>query len=142
MNRLSRSTALKIAAVIMVLLSLIDIVVFQIPGLVSGQAVVDAASSADAGPPFFMVLISFTIDVIALVAAYGAWNQQRWGVVLLIITAALKALPSLLGMIFAPDGTTKIIGGTGMLLATLVIVLCLWRERRPATGNGTMQATH
>ena len=140
MNRLSRATALKSAAIIMVLFSIIDIVVFQIPSLIDSEAAVKAA--ANEGPPFFMVILAFTVDIVALVAAYGAWNKQRWGVVLLIVSAALNALPSLGGMIFAPDVTTRIIGGIGLVFAAIVIVLCLWRDRRSVAGDGTIQATN
>src|SRR5262245_26579798 len=134
MNRLSRANALKIAAVLMALLALFDAVFYEIPALLQGQAAVDAAANAAGGPPFFMVITTFTIDIVAIVAAYGAWNAQRWGVVLLLITAILTTLPGLAGMLLAPDMSTKILSGIGAVLGIIVVVLCLWRERRPV-GN-------
>lgn len=132
MNRLSRANALKIAAIIMVVLSLLDIIVYEIPALLQGQAAVDAAASSTGGPPFFMVIAQFTIDIVAIVAAFGAWRAQRWGVVLLVVTAILISLPALAGMLFAPDLSTKIVSGVGAILGIIVVILCLWREHRPA----------
>jgi hypothetical protein len=81
-----------------------------------------------------MVITTFTIDIVAIIAAYGAWNAQRWGVVLLVITAILTTLPGLAGMLLAPDLSTRIMAGIGAILGVVVVVLCLWRERRP-TGS-------
>src|SRR3954451_25451565 len=107
MNRLSRANALKIAAVLMVLMSLFDIIWFEIPALLQGEAATDAIANTTGGPPFFMVIVTFTLDIVAIVAAYGAWQAQRWGVVLLLITAILTTLPSVAGMLFAPDTATR-----------------------------------
>jgi hypothetical protein len=136
MNRLTRANALKIAAVLMALLALFDAVFYEIPALLQGQAAVDAAANTAGGPPFFMVITTFTIDIVAIIAAYGAWNAQRWGVVLLVITAILTTLPGLAGMLLAPDLSTKIMAGIGAILGIVVVVLCLWRERRPTGSSG------
>lgn len=137
MNRLSRANALKIAAALMALLALFDAVFYEIPALLQGQAAVDAAANAAGGPPFFMVITTFTIDIVAIIAAYGAWNAQRWGVVLLIITAILTTLPGLAGTLFAPDLSTRIISGMGTVLGIIVVVLCLWREQKPTGSSVT-----
>ena len=72
MNNLSRSNALKIAAVIVLVLALFNVIVYDIPFLTQGMAALDQASNADQGPPFFMVILEFAVDVLAIVAAYGA----------------------------------------------------------------------
>jgi hypothetical protein len=135
MNRLSRSTALKIAAVLMVLMSLFDIIGFEIPALLAGAEAIDKLANTTGGPPFFMVIATFTVDIIAIVAAYGAWQAQRWGVILLLVTAILTTIPALAGMLFAPDMPTRVSAGVGVILGILVVVLCLWRDRRAASNS-------
>jgi hypothetical protein len=64
MGAMTRSTALKTAAVLSVLVALIGIGLYDLPNLVLG--------ARDSDGPFALVLGSFTSDVLALVAAYGA----------------------------------------------------------------------
>ncbi|HEX9440014.1 MAG TPA: hypothetical protein VF909_10040 [Roseiflexaceae bacterium] len=132
MNRLSRPTALKIAAAIILVMSLVEIFVYDLPDLFRGAAAVDQVAAANGGPPYIAVLLIFVVSIVGIVAAYGAWRGQKWGVVLVIIVAVLRELDSLAGFLFAPLLTTRILGGVGVVLCLLVIVLCLWRERKPA----------
>ncbi len=132
MNRLSRPTALKIAAAIILVMSLVEIFVYDLPDLFRGAAAVDQVAAANGGPPYIAVLLIFVVSIVGIVAAYGAWRGQKWGVVLVIIVAVLRELDSLAGFLFAPLLTTRILGGIGVVLCLLVIVLCLWRERKPA----------
>ncbi len=132
MNRLTRSTALKIAAVIVLVLSLADMIIYEIPALMQGMTVVNQAAMADSsGPPFFMVLLSFAADVLAIVAAYGAWHAQRWGVILIIVLSAFNTISGIMGALFAGDDTTRVFAAFGVVLALLSIILCLWREQTP-----------
>lgn len=130
MNRLSRSTALKIAAVITLVLALLDLVIYEIPPLMLGQVAVDQIANGDgSGPPFFMVLLQSAFDILAIVASYGAWRAQRWGVILVIVISAFSSLTGILGVLFAGDATTRIFAAVGVVLSLAAIVLCLWRER-------------
>ena len=131
MRRLDRSTALKLAAAITLLMSLLQIFVYQLGDLLRGADAVNAAAAANQGPPYVMVLVGFVVSILALVAAYGAWHAQRWGIVLTIVLAAYNELDGLGGMLFAPLLSTRIIAGVGVVLNIFVIVLCLWRERKP-----------
>lgn len=132
MNRLTRSTALKIAAVIAVASALFGLIMYDLPGLMAGQAAVNQIAEADgSGPPFFMVLLGAAFNVLAIVGAYGAWHGQRWGVVLLIITSAFNMLSSMLGALHTGAATTRAIGAVGVVLQLAVLTLCLWRERKP-----------
>ena len=128
MNQLSRSNALKIAAVIVLVLTLFDVVVYELPFLTQGMAALDQAANADQGPPFFMVILGFTFDILAIVAAYGTWQTQRWGVILIIIVSAFNCLNNALAAIFAPWMATRITAAALIILYLGVIYLCLRRE--------------
>ena len=128
MNKLSRSTALKIAAVIVLVVALLDMIIYEIPDLMRGMAAVDQTAITDGGPPFFMVLLAFAMDVLAIVAAYGVWRAQRWGVILAIVTSAFNCISGAFGAIFAPDGSTRVMAAIGVVLSLSVIYLCLRRE--------------
>ena len=128
MNQLSRSTGLKIAAVIVLVLTLIDMVVYELPDLASGMVAVDQAADAVGGPPFFMVILGFAFDILAIVAAYGTWQAQRWGVILVIMVSAFNCISAAAAAIFAPWVATRIFGVVSLILFLGVIVLCLRRE--------------
>jgi hypothetical protein len=131
MNRLSRSTALKIAAGIVLALALLDLFVYEMPALMLGQAAVDQVANADgSGPPFFMVLLGSAMDVLAIVTAYGLWRGLRWSVVLAIIISAFNVFSGLGGALFAGDMGTRVLSGVGVVLSIAAVVLCLWRERK------------
>jgi hypothetical protein len=136
MNKLSRSTALKIAAVIVLVVALPDMIMYEIPDLMRGMAAVDQAAMAEGGPPFFMVLLSFAVDVLAIVAAYGAWRAQRWGVILVIVISAFNSISGIFGALFAGDVPTQIFAAIGLLLSLTAIILCLWREHKPLARSG------
>ena len=133
MNNLSRSTGLKIAAVIVLVLALFNMIVYDIPFLTQGMAVLDQASNADQGPPFFMVILEFAVDVLAIVAAYGAWQAQRWGVILVIVISAFNCINVALAAVFAPWLATRIFAAVSVVLYLGVIYLCLRREPKSLT---------
>jgi len=133
MNKLSRSTALKIAAVIVLVVALLDMFVYELPDLMRGMAAVDQASMVDGGPPFSMVILGFAIDVLTMVAAYGTWQAQRWGVILVIVISAFNCISGAFGTIFAPDNSTRIFAAVAVLLSLSVIYLCLRREPKSPT---------
>ena len=129
MKSLSRSTALKIAAVISLLFALWALVA-TLPMVLRGP---DATTLANDTPPFIIVVITLVLGVVQLVAAYGVWMQQRWGIVLTIITNVLNALAAAPGILFAPTTQLFIEATVGIIVNILVIVLCLWRDRMLAT---------
>ena len=133
MNKLTRSNALKIAAVIVLGLGLFDMIVYELPFLTRGMAAVDQAANANQGPPFFMVILSFAVDVLAIVAAYGAWQAQRWGVILLILVSAFNCISAASAAIFAPWEATRILGAVFVIVYLGVIYLCLRREPKSLT---------
>jgi len=128
MNKLSRSTALKIAAVIVLVLALLDMIVYQIPDLTRGMAAINQAANAEGGPPFFMVILGFAVDVLAIVAAYGTWRAERWGIILVIVISAFNCISGAGAAIFAPWTATRILAAVAVVLSLGVIYLCLRRE--------------
>ena len=121
MGHMTRSTALKVAAALSVLVAIIGITMFDLPNLVLG-----ADGSRE---PFALVLGSFTSDVLALVAAYGAWRLQKWGVVLLIAVNAFWILQAVASLLF-DTGPAAFAFASAMLVHHIVVItLCLWRER-------------
>ena len=110
------------------MLALINVIVYDIPFLTQGMATLDQASNADQGPPFFMVILEFAFDVLAFVAAYGTWQAQRWGVILIILVSAFNSINVALAAIFAPWMVTRILAAVSVVLYLGVIYLCLRRE--------------
>jgi hypothetical protein len=121
MTVMTRSTALKVAAALSVLVALIGVALFDLPNLVLGAAGSEA--------PFALVLGSFTSDVLALVAAYGAWRGQKWGAVLLIVVNAFWIVQAVTSLLFDSTAAELIFASAMLVHHVVVISLCLWRER-------------
>jgi uncharacterized membrane protein len=128
MKGLSRSTALKIAAVLSVMMSLIS-VASVLPLIARGATGV--AQSSDS-PPYAILMIALITGVLGMVGAYGAWNQQRWGIILTILANLLNGLSAAPGILFAPQPGLMVISIGTLVVSILIIVLCLWRGPKPA----------
>ncbi len=134
MKALSRSTALKIAAALSFLMAVFT-VVFAIPLLTRGADAVDSVAGVEA-PPFFILVISLILAIVAMVAAYGTWKQQRWGIILTIIVNTISGITALPGLIIpVPFSALWWSALPGVVIPILVVILCLWR------GAKTAQAT-
>lgn len=131
MHRLSRMTALRIAAIIVFALALFDMFAWQIPGLIEGAEAVNELSQAGDGASFFFVLAGFATSVLAIIAAYGAWQGQRWGSVLVILISAWHVFTGTLAAVES-DFPTNVIAIVGLLLSLVAIILCLWRDAEAA----------
>jgi len=123
MQGLSRTRALKIAAVIAVVVAIFAIVTYDLPGLSGG---VDQFLDPY---PYGIILGSFASDVLALVAAYGAWNGKKWGAVLLIFVQLYWLIQAVSGLIIATDTFALAFAAVSLILHLVVTALCLWRER-------------
>jgi hypothetical protein len=121
MGTMTRATALRIAAALSVVVAIIGILMYDLPNLVRGA---DASAS-----PFPLVLGSFTSDVMALVAAYGAWRAQKWGVVLLIAVNAFWIVQAVTSLLFDAGAGALTFAALMLIHHVAVIALCLWRER-------------
>lgn len=135
MKAVSRSTALKIAAVLSFLMGVYNVVA-TIPLITQGSAAIDVDNKVGVeNPPYFILVMGLILGVLAIVAAYGTWKQQRWGIILAIIANAVSGITALPGLIF-PAAFSPLWWSAvpSVLIPVLVIVLCLWR------GSKTSQA--
>ena len=128
MNQMTRATAVKTAAVISFLSAVFSILA-SIPLLAQGAEVIDQSMDA---PPYFIIVLGFTLGIVAVIAAIGAWKQQRWGVILTIIINLLNGLSAAPGIFIAPQLWLTIAATVTVILSILITVLCLWRDPKPA----------
>lgn len=129
MKGLSRSTALKIAAVLSALMGIVSIA-NTLPLIARGATGV--AQSPDS-PPYAILMVGLLTGVIGIIAAYGVWNQQRWGIILTLLINLINGLGAVPGILFAPQPGLRITAVVTVVVTILIVVLCLWRERKPVT---------
>ncbi len=127
MKGLSRATALKTAAVLSVLMSIVSIV-NTLPLIARGATGV--AQSTDS-PPYAILMVGLLTEVIGIVAAYGTWNQQRWGIILTLVVNLINGLGAVPGILFAPVPALRVTAIGTVIVTILIVILCLWRERKP-----------
>jgi peptidoglycan/LPS O-acetylase OafA/YrhL len=120
MNRLGPFRWWRIAASISVVVALLAIAFYDIPSLVEG-----ADASRD---PYWLVLGSFATDIVALVAAYGAWRRQVWGVVLLLVVNVFWTLQAV-GTLLDPEHGADVVVALVMLALHAIVVWCCLRTR-------------
>jgi hypothetical protein len=128
MKSLSRATVLKIAAVLSLMMGIISIA-NVLPLIARGANGV--AQSSDS-PPYVILMVALITGILGIVGAYGAWNQQRWGIVLTILANLFNGLSAAPGILFAPQPGLMAVSTGTLIVSILIIVLCLWRERKPA----------
>lgn len=124
MSQLTRATALKIAAVLSLIVALIGLVAYDLPNLIVG--------AAGSQYPYALVLGSFVTDVLAFVAAYGAWRSQKWGAVLLILINAFWIVQAVTTLLFGATQFDLVFSSVMLVHHVVVVMLCLWRERAVA----------
>ena len=116
-----RSTALLAALALLVLLGV-------------GHLTVPFLPDADKIPP----LVRYgdvALGLVSLVAGFGLWNLQRWGIILTVIIAALNIVSAAPGMIAAPNMGLQVITVAYVVLSLLIIILVMLRSERKATGS-------
>lgn len=121
---MSRPRSYTIAVALLALYCLISLLI-ELPNLAGGAAPVAE------GPPFALTVLNFTLAILGLVAAYGAWRVQKWGVVLAIVVAALGILTALPAILFAPL-PAQLFAGLGVVWSAAIIVLLLRPTPQPA----------
>ena len=127
MKRLSRLTALKLAAILACINALSGFAM-SIPLIPRGAAYLDQVVDS---PPYFVVAASFALSIVMAIGAYGTWTNQRWGIILLLLSNAIGALLSAPGIFAAPTKILAIAATFGTLFSIMIIILCLWRDPKP-----------
>lgn len=122
MGRYGRTWSWRAAAVISVVVAVSGIAFYDVPELVAG-----AAASRD---PYWIVFGSFASDVAALIAAWGAWRRQVWGVVLLIVVNAFWTVQSTTTLFDPAGGADVAIALVTTALHLTVLWCCLRRHDR------------
>ena len=127
MSNLSRANALKIAAALSLLLGLVAVVA-AILFIQNG----DVGDSAPDAPPYFVMVAGLVLGIVRLMGGYGAWRQRQWGILLTVFANAIDGVLAVPGILFAPTTGLQISAIITVVVAIVIVVLCLWRDRRPA----------
>ncbi len=130
-QRLSRATALRIAAVLSLLIGLWSIAT-AVSTLPSGAAVLNQEGGNT--PPYSVYLMKILISPVQLIGAYGAWRNQRWGVIALLLAHTVDVVFAAPGLLFAPTPFVRHLVIFAIVTDVIVIVLCLSLDRKSAAG--------
>jgi hypothetical protein len=126
---MSRSRNYTIAAALAGLLSLANAITALIL-LPQGSAKINHSSNQ---PPYAVILIEVVVGLVGLVAAYGVFRTQRWGVILTLVLMVLNVLISLPGIPFGPTTFDKVSSAVALLVAGAAIYFLLRRDTRVGT---------
>jgi hypothetical protein len=122
----SRSRNYVIAAVLAGLLSLANAIV-ALAVLPQGANHINHSSNQ---PPYAVVVIEVIVGLIGIVAAYGVYRAQRWGVVLTLVLMVVNVLISLPGIPFGPTTFDKVGSVVSLAVAGAAIWFLLRRDTR------------
>jgi hypothetical protein len=121
---MSRSRNYTIAAALAGVLSLVNTILALIL-LPQGADKINHSSNQ---PPYTVLLIEVVVGLIGLVAAYGVFRTQRWGVILTLVLMVINVLISLPGIPFGPTMFDKVSSAAGVLVAGAAIYFLLRRD--------------
>jgi uncharacterized membrane protein (DUF2068 family) len=125
---MSRSPSYTAAAVLAGLLSLANTIV-ALALLPQGS---DKINHSTHQPPYAVILIEVVIGLVGMVAAYGVFRTQRWGVILTLVLMVVNVLISVPGIPFGPTAFDKVASALSLVIAAVVIYLLLRRDTRTA----------
>ncbi len=111
----SRPLSVTVAAVVLVLLSLLNLVPLAIEGM-----------------PAVFVYGALALGAAGLVGAAGLWMLKKWGIWLSIVVCALNLVFAAPGIPFAPDAALRVAATVTVVVSALVIVLVLLPASRRA----------
>ena len=104
-----------VAAVVLVLLSLLNLVPLAVEG-----------------KPAAFVYLGVVLGVAGLVGAAGSWVLKRWGVWLAVVVCALNLASAAPGIPFAPDAALRVAATITVLFSALIVVLVVLPASRRA----------
>ncbi len=129
---MSRPRSYIVAAALLLVYSLLN-ALEAIPRLASGASENAQAIAGQEGPPYALTVLTFVLVVLGIVATYGVWRAEKWGVTLAIGVATLSILSGLPAVLFAPVLILRLLGVIGILWCAAIIVLLLRAAPRPVT---------
>jgi uncharacterized membrane protein (DUF2068 family) len=121
---MSRSRNYTIAAVLAGILALANTIIALVL-LPQGASKINHSSNQ---PPYAVLLIEVVVGLIGIVAAYGVFRSQRWGVVLTLILSVINLLISLPGIPFGPTTFDKVSSVLAVIVSAAVIYFLLRRD--------------
>ena len=114
----SRPLAVTVAAILLALISLSNLLGPWLPG-------------ADVIPA--VVLYAGIVQgILGLLATVGLWMLRTWGLWLSIVISVINLLTAAPGLVFAPDAATMFLAFVGVIVPALTIVLVVLPTSRRA----------
>jgi hypothetical protein len=123
---MSRSRNYVVAAVLAGVLSFANTIVALVL-LPQGSSKINHSSNQ---PPYAVILVEVVIGLLGIVAAYGVYRTQRWGVILTLVLMVINVLISLPGIPFGPTAFDKVSSAVALVVSAAVIYFLLRRETR------------
>ena len=118
----SRPLPVTVAAILLVLLSLLDFPwVFDFLFLGVEQVAVGEVE----GPPAFILYSGYVAGVVGLVVAVGLWMLKAWSYWATIVVCVLNFLLGAPGVVLAPGAALKAIIAVTEVVAVLIIIIVL-----------------
>ena len=112
----SRPMPITVAAILMVLISLVGLPGPLLPGSEEVPAVV--------------IYGGIVLGIVGLVAAVGLWLLRKWGFWLTVVVSVLNLLSAAPGIVFAPSAAVQVFAAVGVVVPALIIVLVVIRTSR------------
>ena len=113
---MNKPTLYRTAVILFAIQSLVN-VIFSLPGL--------PGSNLTEGIPPFVIVLGTIAGAAGLVAAWGAWRGQKWGIWLTIALCVVNGLSALPGVLFAPNNLLQVSAIITVAVAIFVIVVLL-----------------
>jgi hypothetical protein len=124
---MSRPRAYTIAALLLLFACLIGFT-STVPALAQGAGV---GAIPEDRAPFIQVVLELAAEILGIMAVYGIWRMQKWGVVLGIVVAAFNALINLPPILFAPL-PVRLVALVAVVWSAAIIVLLLRPVAQPS----------
>jgi hypothetical protein len=122
---MNKPTLYKTAVILFALLSLVN-VVFSLPGM--------PGSTLTEGLPPVVIVLGAMAGAAGLVAAWGAWKGQKWGIWLAIALSIVNGLSAAPGLLFAPNNFLRVSAIITVAVSIFIVaVLLLYRPTAAQT---------
>src|SRR5215212_8148460 len=128
----SRPLPVTVAAILLVLLSLLDFPwVFDFLFLGVEQVAVGEVE----GPPAFILYSGYVVGIVGLVVAVGLWMLQKWSYWATIVVCVLNFLSAAPGLVMVSSAGLKALIAVTEVVAVLIIVLVVLPDSRRALAD-------